>query len=67
MDIGTLGAAPGANNGSTEAESTTSGWGRGEGATAAVEVGAALVFLVTLGSSGRASLAVHFLAAGLRH
>ena len=67
VEIGTLGAAPGASNGSTEAESTTSGWGRGEGATAAVEVGAALVFLVTLGSSRGASLAKHILAGGLRH
>ena len=69
VDIGTLGAAPGASNGSTEAESTTSGEGRGEGATAAVEVevGAALVFLVTLGSSRGASLAAHILAGGLRH
>ena len=33
------------------------GWSlRGEGATAAIEVGAALVFLVTSGSSGGASL-----------
>ena len=67
MGIGTLGAAPGVSTGSTEAKGTTSGVGRGEGTTAAVEAGAALVFPVTLGSSGGASLAAHFLAAGLRH
>ena len=56
VDIEALGATPGVSNGSTEAESTTSGGVRGEEATAlaAVEVGAALVFLVTLGSSGGA-------------
>ena len=64
VGIGTLGVAPGVSTGSTEVTGTTSEVGRGEGTTAAVEAGAALVFPAALGSSGRAG---HFLAAGLRH
>ena len=48
VGIGTLSAAPGVSTGSTEVKGTTSGVGRGEGKTAAVEAGAALVFPVTL-------------------